>query len=375
MAYPNNLRKVSVPTRLDNSASVFFNNYLQPGFTVSSQINDTIISHFEKITDNRASAEIMASAVIYTSLAQRIDPLTIIDKMKTMEQDDVSAYISMFLNLNRVGSSYLGTHKSPNINKYVKRGISPESGGYFDGSSPERAAPNAVHIKTLTGTNTNGNYWIRGYNDIPMLVYCDMNGSEAGSALGGWIRFDHSLVSAYRNTAILDRLKNYVYANNGAYNVSVPANSVIRGIRWDLGSTVKFSGIRVHQFKFNNINGQDGWGGADAPTPTWVGSRPTDNEVVSFFENSYVMGGGSNAACFGVSAGNGNPGTLNLARLYRGRANNTEWPDQYVGVVTLTTGSFLQYDTRITNGRFIYFYESDDISEYNNIQQYRIWLR
>lgn len=375
MSYPNNLRKTSITSKLDDSATVFFNNYLQPGFTVSSEVNDTIISHFEKMTNNRASAEIMASAVIYTSLAQQINPLSIIDKMKTLEQDDVSAYISMFLNLNRVGSSYLGTHKSPSINKYVKRGISPESGSYFDGSTSQRAAPNAVHIKTLTGTSINGNYWIRGYNDVPMSVYCDMNGSEAGSSLGGWMRFDHSLVSAYRNTAIVDKLKSYAYSNNGAYNISSPANSVVRGIRWDLGPNIRFSGIRVHQFKFDNVNGQDGWAGVDAPTPNWVGSRPTDSEVVSFFENSYVMGSGLNQHCFGISAGNGNPGPLNLARLYRGRANNTEWPDQYIGVVTLTTGSFLQYDTRITNGRFIYFYESDDISEYNNIQQYRIWLR
>lgn len=375
MAYPSNLNKVSVPSRLDDSSSVFFNNYLQPGFTLSSQVNDTIISHFEKITENRASAEIMASAVIYTSLAQKIDPLSIIEKMQTLERDDVSAYISMFLNLNRVGSSYLGTHKSPSINKYVKRSINPESGRYFDGSTPQRAAPNAVHIKNLTGTNINGNYWIRGYNDVPILVYCDMNGSEASSSLGGWIRFDHTLVSNYRNIGIVDKLKNYVYAFNGAYNVGTTADSIIRGIRWDLGPNIRFSGIRVQQFKFNNIDGQDGWSGVDAPIPTWVGARPSDVEVNSFFENSYVMGNGSNQSCFGVSAGNGNPGPLNLARLYRGRANNTEWPDQYIGIVTLTAGSFLQYDSRIQNGRFIYFYESDSITEYNNIQQYRIWLR
>lgn len=375
MSYPNNLDKVSVPSRLDNSASVFFNNYLQPGFTLSSQVNDYIIGHFEKITENRSSAEIMASAVIYTSLAQKIDPLSIIEKMQTMERDDVSAYISMFLNLNRVGSSYLGTHKSPNVNKYVKRGISPASGKYFDGTSPQRAAPNAVHIKNLTGTNVNGNYWIRGYNDVPMLVYCDMNGSEALSSLGGWIRFDHTLVSSYRNLAIVDKLKNYVYALNGAYNVNTPAESIIRGIRWDLGPNIKFSGIRVQQFKFDCIDGQDGYSGVDAPVPNWVGNRPTDNEVNSFFENNYVMGNGSNAACFGISAGNGNPGTLNLARLYQGRANALEWPNQFVGVVTLTAGSFFQYDNRIENGRFIYFYESDGITEYNNIQQYRIWLR
>lgn len=375
MAYPANLKKITIPSRLNDSASIFFNNYIKSGFTISADLNDVLISHFEKITENKASAEIMASAVIYTSVAQRVNPIEIIQKMQGMQSNEVATYVSMFLNLNRLGSSYLGSRRDPGVNKYIKRSVRPESGKYFDGSSPEKAAPNAVHIKNLTGTNVNGNYWIRGCNDIPMSVYCDMNGTEAQSSLGGWIRFDHPLVSAYRNSAILDKLKSYAHAGNGAYSVTTASDSVIKGIRWDLGPNIKFSGIRVQLYKFDCVNGQDGWAGIDGPIPNWVGQRPTDSEVTNFFENNFVMGTGPNAACFGVSAGNGYPGPKNLARLYKGRLNNTEWPDQYVGIVTLSAGSFWQYDNQISNGRFIYHYESDNTVEYNNIQQYRIWLR
>ena len=127
MVYPNNLKKTSVRSSLDQSAKDFFNNYMQPGFTVSSAINDIVIGHFEKIAESREAAEIMASAVIYTSLAQNVDPLAIIEKMNGMEEPDVAAYVNMFLNLNRVGSSYLGFHSAPTYKKYVKRTINPVS--------------------------------------------------------------------------------------------------------------------------------------------------------------------------------------------------------------------------------------------------------
>jgi len=375
MPYPNNLRKTSIPTKLDSSATEFFNNYLQPGFTVSSAVNDTVIGFFERLTDNRASAEIMASAVIYTSMAQKVDPITIIEKMNTLPDSDVASYVTMFLNLNRLGSSYLGTHSGSNTNKYVSRSITPLSGQQFDGSEAAKAAPSAAYIKKLTGTMTNGTYWIRGYNDVPMLAYCDMNGTEAGSSVGGWMRFDQALVSTYRGTAIRDAMIGYVYANNGAYNVNNIVDSRIHGVRWDLGANIKFSGARCQHWQFDAVGGPDGWDGIDGPTPNWVGARPTDTEVIGFFETPVTMGSGTNAACFGVSVGNGNPGTSNLARLYRGRLNNTEWPNQATGIVTLTAGSFLQYDTKLRNGRFVYFYESDSVTEYSNLQQYRIWLR
>lgn len=55
---------------------------------------------------------------------------------------------------------------------------------YFDGSTSERAAPSALYIKNLTGTNTNGVYWI----NLPVVgatqVYCIMDSDVDG---GGWM--------------------------------------------------------------------------------------------------------------------------------------------------------------------------------------------
>ena len=54
--------------------------------------------------------------------------------------------------------------------------------GTLDGSSPQRAAVSAAAIKSLTGTTTDGLYWINLPVVGPTLVYCDMN-----TAGGGWM--------------------------------------------------------------------------------------------------------------------------------------------------------------------------------------------
>jgi hypothetical protein len=125
MAIPSNLNKTSVRSDLTSSSATFFNNYYQPGFVVSGTDNEIVIGYFEKITNNRASAELLASSVIYTSLVQNSDPLQIIERLRNLEDTEALAYITMFLNLNRVGSSFLGLHNKPRTSKYVSRLIRP----------------------------------------------------------------------------------------------------------------------------------------------------------------------------------------------------------------------------------------------------------
>ena len=57
----------------------------------------------------------------------------------------------------------------------------------LDGSSPEKAAASALAIKTLTGTTTNGWYWIKptGYSTAK-YVYCDMSTNGGGWMLMSW---------------------------------------------------------------------------------------------------------------------------------------------------------------------------------------------
>jgi len=53
----------------------------------------------------------------------------------------------------------------------------------LNGSTSELAAPSAQYIKNLTGTTTNGLYWIKpGTNPTAFQVYCDMNTDG-----GGWM--------------------------------------------------------------------------------------------------------------------------------------------------------------------------------------------
>ena len=57
----------------------------------------------------------------------------------------------------------------------------------LDGSSPVKAATSARAIKELTGTTTNGYYWIKPSSyDVPRYVYCDMNSNGGGWMLIGW---------------------------------------------------------------------------------------------------------------------------------------------------------------------------------------------
>jgi hypothetical protein len=103
----------------------FFNNFFQPSFTVSQNTDDIMLSFFEKISNNRESAKLMASSVIYTSLARNIDPIETLAKFSTMATEELNSYVVMFLNLNRVGTSYLGINNAPRVSKYVKRMIMP----------------------------------------------------------------------------------------------------------------------------------------------------------------------------------------------------------------------------------------------------------
>lgn len=120
----NSISNIPQTAELD-PAKNFFNNYYKPEFSISQDVDSAILAHFEKITKNKESAKILASSVIYTSLATNIDPMETLAKFTTMSGDDLTAYTTLFLNLNRVGTSYLGISNSNKIGKYVERTLLP----------------------------------------------------------------------------------------------------------------------------------------------------------------------------------------------------------------------------------------------------------
>lgn len=119
---PSNLNAVDL-NRLVGDGSKYFNNYFDIPITISSAADDAILSFFEKITDSKESAVALASAVIYTSKVQSMDPMMVLDEFKKLSRDQLRPFVAYFLNLSRVGTSLIGVQTVPSRNKYVTRTI------------------------------------------------------------------------------------------------------------------------------------------------------------------------------------------------------------------------------------------------------------
>ena len=111
---------VSQPTTQE-----FFNNFFTKQYDISPDANDSVVTFFENITDNKESAQALSAAVIYTCLTQDIDPMSILQEFSGLGQGELDAYLAMFLNLNRIPSSLLGVTNTPVTNKYVARTFLP----------------------------------------------------------------------------------------------------------------------------------------------------------------------------------------------------------------------------------------------------------
>lgn len=150
----------NLPKKTDREpTSEYFNNFFEQEFVTSQNVNDAVISYFEIITGSVTSAKVLASTVLMTALSQGIDPMSIIEELRRLSQknkantpvetsytsrvtqatdeyaipgpparqnfNEIDAYLTVFLNLNRVGSSLLGISNQPQTNKYVQRAILP----------------------------------------------------------------------------------------------------------------------------------------------------------------------------------------------------------------------------------------------------------
>lgn len=117
----NNIDTIDLTSLVDTQT--FFNNYYLPALTVSQNVDDSIIGFFQQVTDTKESAKALAGAVILTSIAQQTDPMEVLQKFSKMPKSELNSYLTMFLNLNRIGTSYLGINNAPQTNKYVLRTI------------------------------------------------------------------------------------------------------------------------------------------------------------------------------------------------------------------------------------------------------------
>lgn len=120
-----NISPIDLSVNGNTNPTKYFNNYFGPTFKPSSNIDDAILSYFEEVCENREAAKIMASAVMYTSYTQKVNPMQTLQEFTKLKKGELNNYLTMFLNLQRVGTSYLGLTNSPVANKYITRTILP----------------------------------------------------------------------------------------------------------------------------------------------------------------------------------------------------------------------------------------------------------
>jgi hypothetical protein len=123
MAQVTNLGSIDLSKNKTSSTQTYFNNYFNGSFTVSPNVNDAIVGFFEKVTGEKESAKVLATSIIYTAVAQNMDPMKIMDQFFKMSSGELNAYLIVFLNLNRRNTSLLGMKNIPLSNDYVKRTI------------------------------------------------------------------------------------------------------------------------------------------------------------------------------------------------------------------------------------------------------------
>jgi hypothetical protein len=123
--YPTNLNRINTNAVNPPNPDKFFNNFFNFPVEVSSNVDAAVVAYFEQIADNKESARALASAVIYTAIKQGINPMSALDEFRKIPIGELSAYTALFLNFERVGTSFLGLKNQPIQNKYVTRAILP----------------------------------------------------------------------------------------------------------------------------------------------------------------------------------------------------------------------------------------------------------
>ena len=121
--YPTNLEVVGTASIAEQDADKYFNNFFEIPISVSSNIDAAVIAYFEQITESKEAARALASAVIYTAVKQGYNPMETLQEFQKLPKGELDAYTVMFLNFDRVGTSYLGITNVPTINPYIQRTI------------------------------------------------------------------------------------------------------------------------------------------------------------------------------------------------------------------------------------------------------------
>ena len=119
-----NTNVVNLSQNPNTPADRYFSNYFVTPSTISSDVNDAVIAYFQTLTNgNLHSASILASTVVYTAMAQGLNPMKVLEDFKAVPTGQLNNYIAAFLNINRVPTSSLGIRHGTKTSPFVTRSI------------------------------------------------------------------------------------------------------------------------------------------------------------------------------------------------------------------------------------------------------------
>jgi hypothetical protein len=113
------------PFEKGNPTDNYFNNITTIPRGTSSDKNNALVSFFEKWTGSVEGGQALTATVLYTAENQNIDPMDVINQMMKLDKKQLNSYLTLFLNLNRIGTSLLAIGNTPDVDKYIIRAILP----------------------------------------------------------------------------------------------------------------------------------------------------------------------------------------------------------------------------------------------------------
>ena len=105
------------------NANQYFNNFYSSTFSISAGANDAITAFFQQYSANKQAAQNLASAVLYTALAQNLNPLDVLSTFESLPKGQLTNYLVAFLNVTRVPTSILGINNGTKTSSLVTRTI------------------------------------------------------------------------------------------------------------------------------------------------------------------------------------------------------------------------------------------------------------
>ena len=88
---------------------------------VGPETNDALIAFFESYTGNKQAGQNLAGAILYSSKAQGVNPMAILDQLQKLPKGQLNSYLLAFLNSSRVPTSSLGVRTSTKTSPYITR--------------------------------------------------------------------------------------------------------------------------------------------------------------------------------------------------------------------------------------------------------------